>query len=35
LSYGRAGHSVPTVVSFCDGLPQSLNTDSVWHRFGG
>ena len=35
LSYGRARHSVPTVVSICDGLAQSFKTDSVWHRFGG
>ena len=35
LSYGRAEHSVPTVVSICDGLAQSFKTDSVRHRFGG
>ena len=35
LSYGRADHSVPTVVSICDGLALSFKTDSVWHCFGG
>ena len=35
LSYGRAEHSVPTVVSICDGLALSFKTDSVWHCFGG
>ena len=35
LSYGRMKHSVPTVVSICDGPAQSFKTDSVRHRFGG
>jgi len=35
LSYGRVKHSVPTVVSICDGLALSFKTDSVWHCFGG